>query len=284
MTTQQPQDDPTRTHAWGTLASLAAGLAGTTIRDLVDADGGRSTARLARGGGYPLRLLAAARDQGCGPGPAGTGRRARGRGTARRDARGRPHQRDRGPRRPAHGTAPALRRDARGRRRRRRCRRSTRCSTGWVRSPTGCAAVSGWCDWGAHRAPSSTSASAARTSVRPWRTSPSRHFTPARHRLPLRLERRPDRHVRGPSRPRSGDDARHRRVEDLHDPRDDDQRPRGPRRGWWPGARRRRRRPSLRRGLDQRREGRRVRHRPGEHVRVLGLGRRSLLDGLRPSG
>ena len=42
MTTQQPQDDPTRTQAWGTLASLAAGLAGTTIRDLVDAGGGRS--------------------------------------------------------------------------------------------------------------------------------------------------------------------------------------------------------------------------------------------------
>ena len=48
MTTQQPQDDPTRTHAWGTLASLAAGLAGTTIRDLVDDDGGRSTALLAQ--------------------------------------------------------------------------------------------------------------------------------------------------------------------------------------------------------------------------------------------
>ncbi len=47
MTTQQPQDDPTRTHAWGSLASLAAGLAGTTIRDLVDADGGRSADLLA---------------------------------------------------------------------------------------------------------------------------------------------------------------------------------------------------------------------------------------------
>jgi glucose-6-phosphate isomerase len=47
MTTQQPQDDPTRTSAWGTLASLAAGLTGTTIRDLVDADGGRSAELLA---------------------------------------------------------------------------------------------------------------------------------------------------------------------------------------------------------------------------------------------
>jgi glucose-6-phosphate isomerase len=51
MTTQQPQDDPTRTPAWGTLASLAAGLAGTTIRDLVDDEGGRSTELLAEAAG-----------------------------------------------------------------------------------------------------------------------------------------------------------------------------------------------------------------------------------------
>ena len=37
---------------------------------------------------------------------------------------------------------------------------------------------------------------------------------------------------------------------------------------------------ALRRGLDQRRGGREVRHRHREHVRVLGLGRRPLLDGL----
>ena len=54
MTTQQPQDDPTRTPAWGTLASLAAGLAGTTIRDLVDADGGRTTELLAVAAGIHL--------------------------------------------------------------------------------------------------------------------------------------------------------------------------------------------------------------------------------------
>ena len=34
-------------------------------------------------------------------------------------------------------------------------------------------------------------------------------------------------------------------------------------------------------GLDQRRKGRRVRHRHRQHVRVLGLGRRPLLDGFR---
>ena len=39
-------------------------------------------------------------------------------------------------------------------------------------------------------------------------------------------------------------------------------------------------RQALRRGVDQRRGGGEVRHRHGEHVRVLGLGRRPLLDGL----
>ncbi len=62
MTTQQPQDDPTRTPAWGTLASLAAGLAGTTIRDLVDADGERDRPPARDGGRHPPRLLPAAGD------------------------------------------------------------------------------------------------------------------------------------------------------------------------------------------------------------------------------
>ena len=39
-------------------------------------------------------------------------------------------------------------------------------------------------------------------------------------------------------------------------------------------------REAFRRGLDQRRRGAAVRHRPGQHVRLLGLGRRPLLDGL----
>jgi glucose-6-phosphate isomerase len=51
MTTQRPQDDPTTSPAWGRLASLAAGLAGTTIRDLVDADGDRSAEFLALAAG-----------------------------------------------------------------------------------------------------------------------------------------------------------------------------------------------------------------------------------------
>ena len=42
-----------------------------------------------------------------------------------------------------------------------------------------------------------------------------------------------------------------------------------------------RRRPALRRGLHGPRQGRRLRHRPRQRVRLLGLGRRPLLDGLR---
>ena len=45
-------------------------------------------------------------------------------------------------------------------------------------------------------------------------------------------------------------------------------------------GRRRRGGQALRRGVHQRAAGGRVRDRPGEHVRVLGLGRRPLLDGL----
>ena len=48
-----------------------------------------------------------------------------------------------------------------------------------------------------------------------------------------------------------------------------------------PRRRRVRHRQALRRRLHQRQRGREVRHRHGQHVRLLGLGRRPLLDGLR---
>ena len=54
-------------------------------------------------------------------------------------------------------------------------------------------------------------------------------------------------------------------------------------REWSAGRARRRRgggRQALRRRLHQRRRGRQVRHRHRQHVRLLGVGRRSLLDGL----
>ena len=76
--------------------------------------------------------------------------------------------------------------------------------------------------------------------------------------LPLRLEHRRHRLRRSGPRSRPGGDALHRVVQDLHDARDDDQRPHRAR--VVAGGRRRRRgvgRQALRRGLDQRRGSRR---------------------------
>ena len=47
---------------------------------------------------------------------------------------------------------------------------------------------------------------------------------PARHRRPLRVERRRHRFSRGGARPRPGGDAVHRRLQDVHDARDAHQR------------------------------------------------------------
>ncbi len=78
----------------------------------------------------------------------------------------------------------------------------------------------------------------------------------------------------------AGRDPLHRLVEDVHDARDDDERPHRARLGAGLARGRGRDRQALRRRLDERRRGDQVRHRHGEHVRLLGLGRRPLLDGL----
>ena len=89
--------------------------------------------------------------------------------------------------------------------------------------------------------------------------------------------------ARGADRARPGHHAVRHRVQDLRHDRDPDQRPSRlgagsptPRRGCGGQA--------LRRRLDQRRTGARVRHRHRQHVRLLGLGRRPLLGrlGRRP--
>ena len=102
----------------------------------------------------------------------------------------------------------------------------------------------------------------------------------ARPDVPLRLERRLHRLRRGDARPRPGRDALRHLLEDVHDARDDDERALGAGVGARRARRRGRGREALRRRLDERGRGRDVRHRPGEHVRLLGLGRRPLLDGL----
>ena len=60
-----------------------------------------------------------------------------------------------------------------------------------------------------------------------------RHYSTREHDLPLRLQRRRHRLRRGDPRPRPRGDAVHRLLEDLHDARDDDQRPHRPRVGRW---------------------------------------------------
>ena len=75
-------------------------------------------------------------------------------------------------------------------------------------------------------------------------------------------------------------DAVHRLLQDVHDARDDDQRPLGARLGAGRAGRRGGDRQALRGRLHQRREGGGVRDRHRQHVRLLGLGRRPLLDGL----
>ena len=99
--------------------------------------------------------------------------------------------------------------------------------------------------------------------------------------LPVRLQRRRHRPRRSDARPRPGRDALHRFVEDVHDAGDDDQRAQ---RARLVARRARRRREgrgeALRRRLDECREGVGLRHRHGQHVRLLGLGGRPVLDGL----
>ena len=105
---------------------------------------------------------------------------------------------------------------------------------------------------------------------------------PPRPRLPVRLERRRHRPRRGDPRPRPRRDALHRRLEDVHDARDDDERARRPLLAARPHrtattAAVARHFVAVSTNLG---EVERVRHRPAQRVRLLGLGRRPLLDGL----
>ncbi len=95
----------------------------------------------------------------------------------------------------------------------------------------------------------------------------------------VRLQRRPRRPGGQARWTRPRHNAFHRRVEDVLHAGDADQRdrcaPLADRR-----ARRRRGVKALRRGVDEQEAGRRLRHQHRQHVRLLGLGRRTLLGGL----
>ena len=101
---------------------------------------------------------------------------------------------------------------------------------------------------------------------------------PPGHHVSVRLQHRPRRPVEQDPRPRPGRDALRGVLQDLHHPGDPDQCGGGPglaaRRA---GSGGRRGGKALRRRVDQRGGGHRVRHRPGQHAGLLGLGRRTVL-------
>ena len=199
----------------------------------------------------------------------------------RRDVPRRPHQRHRGPRRAPRRAAHAARRVARGRRRGRRRRRSTRSSTGWRRSPTRVRSGA-WTGHTGKRIRTVVNIGIGGSDLGPVMAYEALRRTRDRD-LTFRFVSNVDvdRLRRGDPRPRPGRDAVHHRVEDVHDARDDDQR-RVPRASG-----------SLAALGDEAavakhfvavstnaERGGGVRHRHRQHVRVLGLGRRPLLDGL----
>ena len=195
--------------------------------------------------------------------------------------RGEPDQRHRGQARAPRRAADAARGVAgRGRARRRR-RTSTRCSTG-------CAAFADAVRVGSvarahrpadpcrgqrrHRRLGSRSCDGLR--------GPS-PLQPARPRVPLRLQRGRHRLRRGDPRPRSGGDPVRRLVEDVHDARDDDQRAHrasaGSSTALGDEAAVARHFVAVSTNLD---EVAAFGIDPANIVRLLGLGRRPLLDGL----
>ena len=108
-----------------------------------------------------------------------------------------------------------------------------------------------------------------------FRLARARPVRPAGPARPFRLQRRRRRHRRHAARPRSLAHDVHHLLEDVHHPGDHDQRRQRPRLDRAEAGREGGVRP-FRRGLDETRQGRRIRHRGQPRVRLLGLGRRPL--------
>ena len=151
------------------------------------------------------------------------------RGAPGRDVRGRPHQHHRGPRRAAHGApraagrAPSsstasdvVARGPRGPRPDGRLRRGSASASGRASPAGGSANVVNIGIGGSDLGPAMATEALA----------PLRRAVDA---LPVRVQRRRRRHPRRDARPRPRRDAVHRRVQDVHDARDADQRPHRPR-------------------------------------------------------
>ena len=160
-------------------------------------------------------------------------------------------------------------------------RRSTRCSTGW-RAFAERVRCGAWTGHTGKPIRNVVNIGIGGSDLGPVMAYEAlRHYSAPRPDLPIRLQRRRDGLRRGHARPRPRGDAVHRLVEDVHDARDDDQRAHRARRGRWPRcgdeaavakhfvAVSTNAEEVAEFGIDT-----------DEHVRVLGLGRRPLLDGL----
>ena len=161
------------------------------------------------------------------------------------------------------------------------CPRSMPFSTRWPTSPIACAAAPG------RATPASASATSINIGIGGSDLGPGDGLrgaagTTASASMTFRFVSNVDGtdFAEAVQRSRSRGDAVHRLLQDLHHARDDDQRAHRARlAAGRPGRRAGRHRQALRRRLDQRRGGGEVRHRHRQHVRLLGLGRRALLDG-----
>ena len=271
----------TDTPEWQALQAHYETVKDVHLREMFARDGTRGERLALEVDGLVPRLLEEPPDRRDRRPPRGADRRRRSPGPHRRDVPGRQINEHREPRR-----AP------------RRASRRLRTSRSWSRAPTSsprCTRCSpkmrafsdqvrcGRVD-GAHR-----QAHPQRRQHRDRRLGPRardgvRGASPllaARPDVPLRLERRRYRLRRGDPRRRPRGDALHRRLEDVHDPGDDDECPLRPRLGPGDAPGQDRSREALCRGLDAdeaKVAGVRDRHR--EHVRLLGLGRRALLAGV----
>ena len=207
-------------------------------------------------------------------------RAGRRRSASRRDVRRRAHQHDRGPRRPARRPAHAAGHRARSSTARTSWATCTPSSTRWGSSPTASATAPGAAPPASASPPSSTSASAAPTSGPAMATAALADY--AQPGSPAASCPTSTRSTSTPPRTTSTppptlfvvSSKTFTTLETLTNAaaaRDWLLRRAGRRGG------RRRRGQALRRRLDQRQGGGRVRHRHRQHARVLGLGRRPLL-------
>ena len=207
-----------------------------------------------RGRGTLSRLLQEPHHRRDPAAPAATGRGVGPARAHRRHVPRRQDQRHREARRAARRAARAARRVDRASTARTWCPRSTPCSTRWRISPIGVRSGA-WKGHTGKRIRNVVNIGIGGSDLGPVMAYEAlKHYSERDHDVPLRLQRRRHRLRRGDARSRSGGDAVHRLLQDLHHAGDDDQRAYRARLvAGRPGRRRRPPGQAFRRRLDQRR-------------------------------